>query len=286
MKISSAIILTLIQFLALGQPNEWDIESIKRNKVKEVRIVVEVPKTNPAHPLMLWRQASFDTQGRLLESNCKHCLYQSHRPEGSIADLIRKYTYDNGRLAKIDEKGFEQSVVSIAYDTLKSRVLETTVDDKGQRTSLEIRYLDEKGRNLLAWKIEFGVGYEFDDSIAQVFFDKTEWQYHKQEFFTQTYNSDELVNMGSHISKNDFAIFQTSFDIDEIETIIKRTDLSFLKPWRRVRTQKNKDKIFQHNVDSKTGTTYFLGHTGLIEKEEKLIGDKLKTFIYQYSYYN
>ena len=286
MKISSTIILTLIQFLAFGQPNEWDIESIKKNKVKEVRIVFDVPKTNPEHPFMLWRQASFDRQGRVSESNCKHCLYQSHRPEGSFADLIQKYTYDNGRLVKIEEIGFDKSVVSIAYDTLRNRILETIVDDKGQRTSLEIKYLNESGRKILSWKIEFGGAYEFDDSVAQVFFDKTEWQYNKKESFTQIYNSDELVNMGSQIRKSDFLVLQTSFDIQEIEIIIKKTDLSFLKPWSRVRTEKNKDKIFEHNVERKTGTTYFLGKNGLIEKEEKPIADKLKTFIYQYSYYN
>lgn len=285
MKFLPTIIYIFIHFVVYGQPSEWDIESLKAKKVREVRIIIEVPKTNPEHPFMLWWQGSFGKDGKIIESNCKTCIGRTHHQVNST-DLIKKYSYHQGRLAKIDKLGFEESVISYTYDTIKARILETTADKHGQRTSVAIEYLDKMGRRIQLWQIEFDRAYEFGDSVAQVFFDKTEWEYHNQESFTQTYNSDELVNMGSNISKSDFSIFQTSFDIDEIESIIKTTDLSFLKPWSRVRTEMNKDKIFQHNVDSKTGTTYFRGQSGLIEKEEKVIATKLMTFIYQYSYYN
>ena len=286
MKITFTIILTLLQILTFGQPNEWDTESIKKNKVKEIRVVVSVPKTNPEHPFMLWRKASFDNDGRLIESNCKHCLYQSHRPEASSADLIRKYTYNNDRVIRIDEMGFEESTVVFQYDTLGKKRLKITSDNKGERTSVAIDYFDDAGRIILVWEIEFAGAYSFGDSIAQVFFDKTEWTYKNSEIFEQTYNTEELVNLGSQIRKSDFAVFQTSFDIHELERILMKIDLSFLKPWSKVRIVKTRKKVFQHNMDSKTGTTFFLDKTGLILREEKEIANMMKTFIYQYDYYN
>ena len=214
MKFLSTIMLTLVHFVVFGQPGEWDIESIKANKVKEIRIAVEVPKTNPEHPFMLWWQGSFGRDGKIIESNCKHCIGRTHHRVNS-ADLIQKYYYDNGLLMKIDKLGFEESVITFTYDTIKDRIFEIITGNDGQRTSVAIQYLDKMGRKILLWRVEFDGAYEFGDSVAQVFFDKTEWQYQKQEFFTQKYNSDELVNMGSHIGKGDFSILQTSFEIDE-----------------------------------------------------------------------
>src|SRR6187549_2947593 len=155
MKITIILFLTLLQFCALGQPDRWDKEPIKRNRVQEVSIYVAVPKTNPEHPKMLWRQASFDSEGRLIESNCKGCYVETHRPGGWSADVIEKFSYEGNRLVKIDIMDFEKSTVHYYYNNEGDKRLKITTDKNGERTGTALEYLDKVGREILVYNIEF-----------------------------------------------------------------------------------------------------------------------------------
>jgi hypothetical protein len=283
MKLCFAFIAVLCQILAVAQPDEWDGETIKRNKVKGVAIVVERPNTRLDHPPRILQEFSFDEAGRVTNRRCKDCLIRFH-VEPPSADHRIDFTYVNGKLVRMDEVGFEKTATELHYDSVKNRVLKTTTDDKSERTSIALEYLDRNGRKILSWQIDFESAYEYDDGIGQVFFDKTEWTHTSTGTFRQTYLTEELVNTGSVINKTSFTVFQTSLNLDEIENTLKEIDLTFLKPRKPMQTEKNRIRIFEHMAGSDKGKSFYFDKNGLIVKEVRDIEKGQLTFLYQYVY--
>jgi hypothetical protein len=288
MKSTVTILLTLIQFCVLGQSSQWDKNVIKTNKVDQVSIYAKVPKTNPAHPLKLKKQFLFDNEGRITESICKDCTQQFHRADGKFsADVIEKYFYENGRILKIERKEFEESTDLFYYNKSGDRRLKVTTDNKGERVALELSHLDKEGRETLTYDIDFDVPYPFGDSVSQVFIDKSSTNYESDKVIRQTYNSDELVNMGRTVHTSTFKIFSSSILPAEIENTLAALDLSFLKPWNKEITEIATDKIQVKNGETnKVKTTYTKDQNGLIVQGVEDMGTWTSESVYEYTYRN
>jgi hypothetical protein len=286
MKFTVTISLLLFQVLAFGQPEQWDKDVIKANKIQEVNIFTQVPKTNPEHPLMLWRQASFDSAGRLFQSNCKGCYIQTHREGGWTADIMKKFSYENERLIRIDWKAFDNRTIHFHYDESGFKRLRVTFDKDNKRIGLALEYLDKELRETLIYDFNFEMAHTFDDSVSQVDIERTTYQYELGKVTKQTYHSDELVYMGRTIHRSVLDILSSSNDLGLVESTIQRLDLQFLKPWYQEITQTKADKIQTMGVTGDIRVTFYLDANGLIKKEEKLIGTRMREFEYHYKYRN
>jgi hypothetical protein len=282
MKFTVAILLSLSQLLAFGQPEQWDIDVIKTNRVQEVEIFTQVPKTNPEYPLMLWRQASFDSTGRLVQSNCKRCYMQTHREGDWTSDIVQKFSYENARLTRIDWKAFDNRTILFHYADSGFKRLRITLDKNNQRIGLALEYLDKALRETLIYDFDFEMTHAVDDSASQVDISKTTYQYELGRVTKQTYHSDELVDMGRTIHRSVLDVLSTSNDLKLIETTIERLDLRFLKPWYQEATQTKADKIHTIGDNGDIKATFYLDTNGLIRKEEKLIGTRMREFEYHY----
>lgn len=288
MKSTVTILLTLIKFCVLGQSSQWDKNVIKANKVEQVSIYGKVPKTNPAHPLKLKKQLSFDNEGRVIESICKDCTQQFHRADGKFsADVIEKYSYENDKISKIEREEFEESTDLFYYSKSGDRRLKITTDKKGERVALELSHLDKEGREILTYNVDFDVPYPSGDSVSQIFISKSSTKYEPNKVIRQTYNSDELVNMGRTIHTSIFKIFNSSVVPSEIENTLNALDLSFLKPWNKEITEVTTDKIQTKNGETnKVKTTYIKDKNGLIVQEIEDMGTWTRESAYEYTYRN
>jgi hypothetical protein len=289
MKSTVTILLTLIQFSVLGQSSQWDKNVIKTNKVEQVSIYAKVPKTNPAHPLSLKKQFSFDNEGRIIESLCKDCTQQTHRQDGRFsADVVEKYSYENDKILKIQRIEFEESVDHFYYSKSGDRQLIVTTDKNGERTALELTCLDKEGRETLTYKLDFDSPYPYGDSVSQIFITKSATKYEPNKVIRQTYNSDELVNMGRTIHISTFNMLNSSIVPDEIERYLNALDQSFLKPlYKEEISETATHKIqIRHIETDKIKTTYVKDQNGLIVQEIEDMGNWTSESVYQYTYRN
>jgi hypothetical protein len=288
MKSTVTIILTLIQFCVLGQSIQWDKNVIKANKIGQVSIYAKVPKTNPAHPLMLEKQFSFDNEGRIVESLCKDCTMQTHRADGRFsADVIEKYSYENDKIVKIERMEFEASTDLFYYNKSGDRKLKVTTNKDGERVALELSHFDKEGREILTYDIDFDVPHPSGDSVSQIFIDKSSTKYESNKVIRQTYNSDELVNMGRTIHTSTFIIFNSSIVPAEIENALNTLDQSFLKPWNKEITEITTEKVKIINGEtSAVKTTYTKDKNGLITQGTEDMGTWTSESVYQYAYRN
>ncbi len=116
----SAIIFFLTLCMQLqSQEIYWDPEVVKNNKVSKAMIYWEVPKTNPEYftepiGLMLMTEISFDEAGRIIREFHPNGMGAFHGPS---YDLIRTYSYTNGKLTKMRKPRWTQSMLSIIMMT-------------------------------------------------------------------------------------------------------------------------------------------------------------------------
>jgi hypothetical protein len=290
MKFTVSILLTLIQFGLLGQPSEWDKEVIKKNKIKDVLVYTRVPKTNPDYfvepkGLMLISETTFDSEGRLVQSNCKNCYVVTHREEGCCADVVQKFIYKNGRLTRVEEMDFYKSTLLYSYDTINHRRLVIGLDRNDERNKTKIEYFDKQGREIWRIEIDFDNIWVKGDTVYQVFISKTLTTYSQQIKTTEELGR----GFGSNIDKVKFETFKNSSDINEIEKIFKVIDLSFLESRSKLTTYYDDRGREIKIVDEKDGTeltTYTRKKNGLIKKEKKIMPKFTFEYEYQYRLWN
>lgn len=267
MKIFTPFLLAIVQLQAIAQPSQWDEQAIQANKVKEASIFWQSPNPKTAKQLRLKYWVAFDNKGKVTESRCKWCVARTHIMPPS-ADVIQKFTYENGRLAKIASVDFDSTTVLFYYDQ-NYRRLQITSDVSNNRIGVILDYLDKQERPTVSFDIDFENAYPEGDSVSVVFIYKTIIQYEDQKQTTKKYGTNELVNMGTTIPLTWFRVLQSSTDPAAIENAVNHLDLGFLTLYNTSITEKLNDRI--QVIDADTGTVnsvFYLGTNGLIVKEE------------------
>jgi len=290
MKITATILLTLVCFGLLGQPSEWDREVIVKNKVKDVLVYTQVPKTNPDYfkepiGLMLISETNFDKSGQVIRTNCKNCYYISDTDGDCCSDVIEKFFYKNDRLIKVEAMDFHKSTSLYSYDTLNNRRLVIGLDRNDERNKTKIEYFDQQGREVWRIEIDFDNIWVKGDTVYQVFISKTFTTYNQQTKTTEEFGR----GFGSNIDRLEFEIFKNSQDIDEIEKAFKVLDLSHLESRSKLTTYYDDKGREKKIVDAKDGTaltTYTRNKNGLIKGEEKRMPKFTFEYEYQYRLWN
>ena len=284
MKYLFSILLVTIQFKVLGQPSDWDKAVLRKNKVKDVSVYARVPKTNPEHPLMLWRQFSFDSAGRVTRKNCRRCDVSMHN---GTFDVIETFQYEKDHLVRIERQGRDKESIDFLYNNLGGKRVGVTKNEQGERIEVTLEYLDSLGRETLEYAITFANSYNAKDSVYQVHLSKREIKYGTETVTTETYGSHDFVDFGQAVHVLTFDYFKASNNVEEIEKVLLSMDLKLSNTGHRIITKRYKEKIEVKN--SKTGETvnvYYLDDKGLIKEEERLVGKRIQEFEYHYSVLN
>jgi hypothetical protein len=289
MKIRITIVLTLTQLFVLAQSTtDWDRDVIKKNKIEQISIYIKVPTTNPAHPLRLTKQFSFDKKGRVSKSLCKDCVSQTHRADGRFSeDVSEKFFYKDNKFLKIERTEFEESTDHFYYNKSRGKRLKITLDKSEERIALELCHLDKEGREILTYSVDFESPYPDGDSVSQIFITKSTAKYELNKVTRQEYISNELVNMGRRIHISTFKVFNSSIMPTEIENSLNALDQSFLEPYRKEITEITAQKIQIIDGEiNKVKATYTKDKNGLIIQGMEKKWDWMDELVYEYKYRN
>jgi len=256
------LIFLLFQSLFIFSQEKRNEEVMKRNKVEKVSNYMVVPKTNPDYltepvGLMLISEKFFNEDGKEIKSNCFNCAMAEN---SGFKDVNKTYFYDNDRLVKMNEIGFDTISVEYLYFEKQLKNIELKVNNKGNRIGLNFIELDKQGNELKRKEFSFESANELND--FNVYYDLTKKTYSKNKI-------EETIQYRSfRISLEDLKIVKTSKDLSEIENTINN---------------------FEESIKSdryKQFTTYLLdSKNALIEEITQCDSDKSRKDMIKY-YYN
>lgn len=254
MKFTLLIILTLIQFNVQGQLSQWTQETITKNKIVTVSVFQKVPKTNPEYynkpkGFMAISQTKFAPSGLVIEDVCKGCAICFHC-DRQPTDIVEKYYYDKGRLLKKEISRFEKSSLLFYYDTLEKRILEIGLDKNNERNSVKIKNLDNDGKEISGYEIDFENVLVREDSAIQIFLTKSNIEYKEQSVTLKEFS----YGSGTNIDRISFEIFQNSFDFDVISKTFESLDYEHLQLRRHTTTYYDEAGNELKQVDATDGT--------------------------------
>ena len=255
------LIFILFQSLFIFSQEKRNEDVMKKNKVEKVSNYMVVPKTNPDYwtepiGLMLISEIFFNEDGKEIKSNCFNCAISS---DSGSNDIYKTYFYENDRLVKMNEIGFDTINVEYLYFEKQLKNIEFKVNNKGDRIGLNFIELDKQGNELKRKEFNFESANELND--FNVYYDLTKKTYSKNKI-------EETIQYRSfRISLEDLKIVKTSKDLLEIENTINNFEKSI-----------KSDRYKQF-------TTYLLGSKNtLMEEITRYDSDKSRKDMIKYNY--
>lgn len=285
MNFSVFILLTLVQFSALGQLGQWTKETVAKNKVKVASVYIKVPKTNPAYygkpqGLMLISETRFGRGGLVIENVCKDCAV-CFDCDREPADVVEKFHFIRNKLDRIEHQSWDKSTSVFYYDTIGQRKLTIILDKTNTRIELELAYLSKNGKEWATFGIKFGNTWVEGDSVHQIFLSKS-----SSTYTDSTWTKKEFgYGSGTRIDKLRFDVFEHSLDFDKISTTFESLNYSHLDLWKYLTTYYDSNGNESRIIDDKEGKPvreYKRNKKGLIDSE--LIHFPKYTFEHLYKY--
>lgn len=208
------LILGLFHSLFVFSQEGWNQNVLKKNKVEKVSSYRVVPKTNPDYwtepvGLMLISEIFFNENGREIKSTCFNCAMASH---SDSKDIKKTYFYDNDRLVKMNEIGFDTINIEYLYFENQLKNIELKVNNKGDRIGLNIIELDKQGSELQRKEFDFDSANELNDFNVYCHLTKKIYSENKIE--------ETIQSKSFRISMEDLKIVKASKDLLEIEKAI------------------------------------------------------------------